>query len=147
MCANFVYVLNCYICKIWHTNCSGAVAGGAMAPLLLRPVGKLSMLSEIVGKLSMLSEIVKDVDGGWGGGWRFKMLSSGKNFGLSEKFLVCRKNFSVCRKRTALAPPPQKKTWDPRRHCHQCRVSRWISYSPTLRWIIVLAYTTTKQKR
>ena len=30
-------------------------------PLLLGPVGKLSMLSEIVGKLSMLSEIVKVV--------------------------------------------------------------------------------------
>ena len=33
----------------------------------------------------MLSEIVKVVDGGGGGGVRFKMLSSGKFFGLSEK--------------------------------------------------------------
>ena len=56
---------------------AGGGAGGAMAPpLLLRPVGKLSMLSEIV----------KVVDGGGGGGeGRFKMLSSGKFFGLSEK--------------------------------------------------------------
>ena len=50
---------------------SGAVAGGpgggAWLPLLLRPVGKLSMLSEIVGKLSMLSEIIKVVDGRGGG--------------------------------------------------------------------------------
>ena len=46
---------------------SGAVAGGPWLPLLLRPVGKLSMLSEIVGKLSMLSEIVKVVDGRGGG--------------------------------------------------------------------------------
>ena len=37
-----------------------------MPPLLLRPIGKLSVLSEIVGKLSMLSEFVKVVDGGGG---------------------------------------------------------------------------------
>ena len=47
---------------------SGAVAGGPWLPLFLRPVGKLSMLSEIVGKLSMLAEIVKVVDGRGGGG-------------------------------------------------------------------------------
>ncbi len=49
--------------------------GGPGGGLLLRPVGKLSMLSEIV----------KVVDGGGGGGGRFKMLS-GKFFGLSEKY-------------------------------------------------------------
>ena len=42
--------------------------GGPWLPLLVRPVGKLLMLSEIVGKLSMLSEIVKVVDGRGGGG-------------------------------------------------------------------------------
>jgi hypothetical protein len=54
--------------------------GGGMAPLLLRPVGKLSMLSEIV----------KVVDGGGGA-------FIGKGGG-------CRKKFSVCRKSTALGP-------------------------------------------
>ena len=42
----------------------GGGQGGHAPPLLLRPVGKLPMLSEIVGKLSRLSEIVKVVDGG-----------------------------------------------------------------------------------
>ncbi len=50
----------------------GGARGGPWPPLWLRPVGKLSMLSEIV----------KVVDRGGG---RFKMLSSGKFFGLSEK--------------------------------------------------------------
>ena len=80
---------------------SGAVAGGPWLPLLLRPVGKLSMLSEIVGKLSMLSEIVKVVDGRGGGAEDLKC--------CPENFLVCRKKISVCRKSTALAPPPKKK--------------------------------------
>ena len=85
--------------------------GGPWLPLLLRPVGKLSMLSEIVGKLSMLSEIVgtlsmlseivKVVDGRGGG-----VVEDLKC--CPEKFLVCRKKFSVCRKSTALAPPPKK---------------------------------------
>ena len=75
--------------------------GGAMPPLLLRAVGKLPMLSEIVGKLSRLSEIVKVVDGGEGG--------EDLKCCRPEKCLVCRKKFSVCRKSTALAPPPQKK--------------------------------------
>ena len=35
--------------------------------MLSEIVGKLSILSEIVGKLSILSEIVKVVDGGGGG--------------------------------------------------------------------------------
>ena len=69
---------------------SGAVAGGTRGapwlPLLLRPVGKLSMLSEIVGKLSMLSEIVKDVDGGWGVAEDLKCCRP-------EKFLVCLKKY------------------------------------------------------
>ena len=47
---------------------AGGGPEGAMPPLLLGPVGKLSMLSKIVGKLSMLSGIVKVVDGGGGGG-------------------------------------------------------------------------------
>jgi hypothetical protein len=83
-------------------------ARGAMPPLLLRAVGKLPMLSEIVGKLSRLSEIVKVVDGGEGG--------EDLKCCRPEKCLVCRKKISVCRKSTALAPPPQKKTWVPRRH-------------------------------
>ena len=84
--------------------------GGPWLPLLLRPVGKLSMLSEIVrklsmlseivGTLSMLSEIVKVVDGRGGVVEDLKC--------CPEKFLVCRKKFSVCRKSTALAPPPKK---------------------------------------
>ena len=100
---------------------SGAVAGGPgggmggqggpWLPLLVRPVGKLLMLSEIVGKLSMLSEIVKVVDGRGGGGVAEDLKC------CPENVLVCRKKFSVCRKSTALAPPPKKKTWVPRRHC------------------------------
>ena len=99
--------------------------GGPWLPLLLRPVGKLSMLSvivgklsmlsEIVGTLSMLSEIVKVVDGRGGGGVAEDLKC------CPEKFLVCRKKFSVCRKSTALVRPPpkktNKKTWVPRRHC------------------------------
>ena len=50
----------------------------------------------------MLSEIVKDVDGGWGVAEDLKCCRA-------EKFLVCRKKCSVCRKSTALAPPPKKK--------------------------------------
>ena len=90
-------------CYSGHSLGSGAVARGAMAPLLLRPVGKLSMLSEIV----------KVVDGG-----------GDLKCCRPETFLVCRKNFplivetrrkivnvvgkvnvSVCRKSTALGPP------------------------------------------
>jgi hypothetical protein len=59
---------------------------GGMAPLLLRPVRKLSMLSEIVGKLSKLST-------GWGGGGEDlkccpeNILVCPKTFfGLSEKY-------------------------------------------------------------
>jgi hypothetical protein len=66
-------------------------------------------LSEIVGKLSMLSEIVKDVDGGWGVAEDLKCCRP-------EKFLVCRKKFRFVGKVLPL-PPPQKKTWVPRRHC------------------------------
>jgi hypothetical protein len=54
---------------------SGKMFGlsGKFSPLLLRPVGRLSLLSENV----------KVVDGG--GWYLFKMLS-GKFFGLSENF-------------------------------------------------------------
>ena len=86
------------------------MARGPWLPLLLRPVGKLSMLSEIVGKLSMLSEIVKVVDGRGGGGSVAEDLKC-----CPEKFLVSRKKFSVCRKSTALAPPPPKKK-PPKKH-------------------------------
>ena len=97
----------------WHRG-RGARGGqgGPWLPLLLRPVGKLSMLSEIVGKLSMLSEvvgklsllseIVKVVDGR-GGGVAEDLKC------CPENFLVCRKKFSVCRKSTILAPHPPKK--------------------------------------
>ena len=67
-----------------------------MAPLLLRPVEKLSVLLEncqCCRKLSKLST------GGGGGDLKC----------CPEKFLVCRKIFSVCLKSTALGPPPQKK--------------------------------------
>ena len=80
--------------------------GGPWLPLLLRPVGKLSMLSEIVGKLSMLSEIVgtlsmlseivKVVDGrGRGGG---EEGGEGRG-GVAEDLKCCPENFLVCRKK------------------------------------------------
>ena len=87
-----------------------------MAPLLLRPVGKLPMLSEIVGKLSRLSEIVKVVDGGAG----VEDLKC-----CRQKILVCRKKISVCRKSTALAPPPP-----PQKHgSHGATGTRHIIYT------------------
>ena len=63
-------------------------------PLLLRPVGRLSLLSENV----------KVVDGG-GGGIYLKC--------CPENFLVCRKIFTVCRKSNAHVPPPPKKNKGP----------------------------------
>jgi hypothetical protein len=73
---------------------SGAVTegghGGPCPPPLLRPVGKLSMLSEIV----------KVVEGGGGG---FKMSSSGKNFVLSENVFGLSEKYCPC------PPPPLKK--------------------------------------
>ena len=89
---------------------SGVVAGGpggAMAPPIVETSRKIV---NVVGKLSMLSEIVKVVDGR--GVWVAEDFKC-----CLENFLVCRKNFLVCRKSTALAPPPKKKTWVPRRHC------------------------------
>ena len=85
-------------------------------PYCLRPVGKLSMLSEIVGKLSMLSEIVKVVDGGGGGGGDedLKCCRPENFFGLSETF------FGLSEKHCPWPPP---KTWVPRRHCITCILS------------------------
>jgi hypothetical protein len=86
--------------------------GGHGPPLLLRPVGKLSMLSEIDGKLSMLSEIGK----------LSKLSTGGKGEDLKccrpEKFLFVGKNFRFVGKvqSTALAPPPKKKPQKHRSH-------------------------------
>ena len=49
------------------------------------PEKVFSLMLRPVGKLSMLSEIVKVVDGGGGGG-RFKMSSSGKISSISSTF-------------------------------------------------------------
>ena len=41
---------------------------------------------------------------------------------VAEDLKCCRpEKFLVCRKSTALAPPPKKKTWVPRRHSLLCR--------------------------
>jgi hypothetical protein len=62
---------------------------------------KLSENCQCCRKLSKMST---------GAGWRFKMLSSGIIFGLSEKMFGLSEKYCPW-------PPPPKKTWVPRRHC------------------------------
>ena len=83
----------------------GGGKGGPWPPLLLRPVGKLPMLSEIVGNCQGCRKLSKLSTGGGG----VKDLKCCR----PENFLVCRKKISVCRKSTALGPPPKKKHMGP----------------------------------
>ena len=69
---------------------SGAVVGGDQGGAMAPPI------------VETRRKIVKDVDGGWGVAEDLKCCRP-------ENFLVCRKKISVCRKSTALAPPPKKK--------------------------------------
>ena len=90
----------------------GRGPGGAMAPPIVKTRRKIV---NVVGNCRKIVNVVGNCqscrrEGGWGG-----VAEDLKC--CPENFLVCRKKFSVCRKSTALAPPPQKKTWVPRRHC------------------------------
>ena len=78
---------------------SGAVAGGTRGRKIVNVVGNCRKIVNIVGNCQRCRR-------GVGVG------------GVSEDLKCCRpEHFLVCRKSTALAPPPKKKTWVPRRHC------------------------------
>ena len=83
---------------------SGAVAGGTRGRKIVNVVGNCRKIVNVVGNCQRCRW-------GWGVAEDLKCCRP-------EKFLVCRKTFSVCRKSTALGypPPPPKKTWVPRRH-------------------------------
>ena len=88
--------------KSWY---SGAVAGGGVrgghGPPIVETRRKIV---NVVGNCRKIDNVVGNCQSVDGGGWRFKMLSSGKIFGLSEKIFGLSEKYCPCRP----PPPPPK---------------------------------------